>query len=482
MPLRTTSPTAPLFEVLTQKGIEEIHGTVLKVLGEIGLDFPHEEALALFKEAGATVQDTLVRLPEQLVMEALRETPASVTLYTRDGQPAMLLEGYEVHFGTYGTAPYFYDPYTGERKLSTRESIANAARICDYLPHVEWSMPMGVPSDVPIPVADRYQFYQAIINQQKPLYSSAYTAEGMADVVEMAAVIAGGKEALRQRPFFTTGIDPSSPLRYGDEVIGKLLVMAEAGLPIIFNPMPMSSGIAPATMAGTIVLALAEDLAGLTLAQLKNPGVPIIMGGVLTTMDMLTTVCTYGAPELSLMMAGITQMCRYYKVPSYGTAGCSNSKVVDPQAAIEATNSILTSALAGSNLIHDIAVVDTGMTVSLEALVMCDEIIAMTRRIAGGVAVNEDTLAYEVIKRAGPGGHFLEDEHTLRHFRAHHHSRLIDRQNYDSWLQSGGQDMNDRMREKVHWILASHQPEPLPEDILQELDRMLERFSAKLLD
>jgi len=480
MPLRTASPTAPMFEMLTQDGIEEIHQTTMKVLGEIGIDFFHKDALALLKKAGANVQGDRVRIPESLVRAALQEAPSTVTFYTRDGEPAMVLEGYEVHFGTYGTAPFFFDPHTGERRQSIRQSIADAAKVCDYLPHIEWSMPMGVPSDVPIPVADRHQFHQAIINQRKPLYSSAYTAAGMADVVEMAAVIAGGKEALRERPFFTTGIDPSSPLRYSEEVIGKLLVMADAGLPIIFNPMPMSGGLAPTTMASTIVVALAEDLAGLTLAQLKNPGVPVIMGGVLTTMDMRTTVCTYGAPELTLMMAGITQMCRFYDVPSYGTAGCSNSKVVDPQAAIEATNSILGSALAGSNLIHDNGVIDNGMTVSLEALVMCDEIIAMARRIAGGIAVNEETLAFDVMKKVGPGGHFLEEKHTLRHFREHHQSKLIDRQDYDSWIQAGAKTMNDRMREKVHWILDNYKPEPLPEDVLRELDRMLEQFSAEV--
>jgi trimethylamine--corrinoid protein Co-methyltransferase len=302
----------------------------------------------------------------------------------------------------------------------------------------------------------------------------------MAEVVEMAAVIAGGKEALRERPFFTTGINPGSPFCYGYEVIGKLLVMSEAGLPIIFNPMPMAGGTTPVTMASTIVVALVEGLAGLTLAQLKNPGVPVITGGVLTTMDMRTTVCTYGAPELTLLMAGITEMCRHYEVPSYGTAGCSNSKAVDPQAAMEATNSILGSALAGSNLIHDIGLVDTGMTVSLEAFVLSDEIISMVRRIAGGLLVDEETLAFDVMKKVGPGGHFLEEPHTLRHFREHHQSKLIDRQNYDGWVLSGAKTMNERMTEKVHWILENHHPDPLPEDVLQELDRMLERASAQL--
>jgi trimethylamine--corrinoid protein Co-methyltransferase len=268
-------------------------------------------------------------------------------------------------------------------------------------------------------------------------------------------------------------------LRYGREVIGKLFVMAEAGLPMIFNSCPMAGATAPVTLASTMVVALAEGLAALTLAQLACPGVPVIPGGGPTTMDMSTTVCAQGAPELTLLVAACAQMYRFYKIPSYGTAGGTNSKVVDPQAAIEATNSILTAALAGSNLVHCIGSIEDCLTVSLEAFVMGDEIIAMARRIAGGMAVNEETLAFDVLKQVGPGGHFIDQEHTLHHFREHHYSKMINRQMYDAWTLSGAKTMGDRMTEKVHWILENHHSEPLPEDVLGELDRILERAEAR---
>jgi trimethylamine--corrinoid protein Co-methyltransferase len=481
MPLTTKSRYAPLFRVLTEDGVQQIHETVVRVLSNIGVTFPHERAHVIFREAGAEVDGDQVRIPRELLMEALEEAPSSFTFYDRGGEPAMLLEPYEVHFGTYGTAPYWYNPWTGEREPSTLETISTTARVCDALPNVEWSMPMGVPSDVEVPVADRYQFFEAVTNNTKTLYSSTYTAEGMTDVVEMAAVVAGGRERLRERPFFTTGINPATPLQYGHEVTGKLLVMADAGLPMLFNPMPMAGGTTPATMASTIVIALAEGLAGSTLAQLVNPGVPVVTGGVVTIMDMRTTACAYGAPELTLMMAGITEMCRFYDVPSYGTAGCSNSKVPDPQAAIEATNSMLGSALAGSNLIHDIGLVDSGMTVSLEAFVMSDEIINMVRRIAGGIEVSAETLAYDVIARIGPGGHFLGEDHTLRHFREHHYSDLIDRQDFEGWTNSGSKTMNDLMTAKVDEILRTHYPEPLPEEKVREMERIIERARKRLL-
>jgi trimethylamine--corrinoid protein Co-methyltransferase len=480
MTITKRNPHAPLFRVLSEDGVQAINNTVIRVLSEVGVEFPHERAQDVFRKAGAKVDGKRIRIPAELLIDALQAAPSSFTFYNRDKTPAMNLEPFEVHFGTYGTAPYWYNPKTGERELSTLETIAVTARVCDALPNVEWSMPMGVPSDVEAPVADRHQFFQAVTNNTRTLYSSTYTAEGMADVVEMAAVVAGGLDELREKPFFTTGINPGSPLRYDHEVTGKLMVMADAGVPMLFNPMPMAGGTTPTTMASTVVIALSEGLAGITLAQLINPGVPVVTGGVLTTMDMRTTVCAYGAPELSLMMAGITEMCRFYEVPSYGTAGCSNSKVLDPQAAIEATNSLLTSAFAGSNMIHDIGLIDTGMTVSLEAFVMSDEIIKMVRRIAGGLEVSEETLAYEVIAEAGPGGHFLDRPHTLRHFREHHYSPLINRQNYDEWLTFGALTMNDQMTDKVQDILNNHFPEPLSEDVVRELEYIIDRATTRM--
>ena len=477
MPQSSISTYAPLFTFLTDKDIEKTHQAIMRVFEEVGVDFPHDEAKRLFKDAGALVTGDNVRMPEKLVMELLKRAPSSVTLYTRDGKPAMDLGGYEVHYGTYGTAPYAYDPYTHVRTLSTRKTIADAARICDYLPNIEWSMPMGVPSDVPVAVADRHQFYQAVTNFTKTLYSSTYTAEGLVDVIEMAAVIAGGKENLQKKPFFTTGINPSSPLRYDNEVIAKLLVMAEAGLPIVYNSCPMCSGTSPSTLAGTIVMAVVEGLAGAILAQLKNPGVPVIPGGGPSTMDMQTTAVGLGTPELGPLVAGCAQMFRFYNIPSYGTSGATNAKIVDTQAAVEFTNSILITALAGSNMVHCNGAVDSCMTVDLDAFILVDEIIAMARRISGGIEVSDETLAVDLIKKIGPGGHFLEEQHTLRHFREHHKSKLIDRQNYDGWVMTGSKTMNELMTEKVHWILENHHPTPLSKDVQSEVDRMMARFA-----
>lgn len=473
-----TSQTNPEFRILSQDQVQEIHLAALEVLSRIGVEIPNADALSLLEEAGADVSGTRARIPPYLVEEALKSAPSTVILYTRGGQPALHLEDRKVYFGTYGTAPYTYN-HTGERHLTIKQDIANAARICDYLPNVDWAMPMGVPADCPVPTADRHQFHAAILNQRKPLIASAYSVAGLADIVEMASVTAGGLEALRLRPFFGTPIDPSSPLRIGEVVAGKLLYMAERGLPIIFNPMPMCSGTVPSTMAGNLVVTAAEDLCGLVLAQTKRKGAPVIMGGVITIMDMSTGVCTYGAPELSMMMAAFAELAQYYKIPMYGTAGCSNSKLVDQQAAIESAISILMTALSGANLVHDIGVVDNAMTVSLEALVMCDEIIAMVKRIMGGIEVNRDTLAVEVLEKVGPGGHFLSEEHTLRHFKEHYRSKLIDRQNYDAWMESGALTMGDRMKAKVQQILAEYQPEPLPEDVQHELERIVRRADEK---
>ncbi|GAH32243.1 unnamed protein product, partial [marine sediment metagenome] len=208
--------------------------------------------------------------------------------------------------------------------------------------------------------------------------------------------------------------------------------------PIIHTPCIQSGASAPVTLAGALVSANAENLSSLVIAQLKREGVPFLMGGVLTIMDMRDAMMPYGAPELSLALSGFMDIAHYYGVPTWGTAGCSDSKLPDEQAAVEATFSCLFSMLSGANLVHDVGYLESGKTGALETIVMADEIIGYIKRIARGIEVNEETLAVDVIKEIGPGGNFLVHPHTLRNFRKElWEPDLSDRQTLSKWVEDG---------------------------------------------
>jgi trimethylamine--corrinoid protein Co-methyltransferase len=209
-------------------------------------------------------------------------------------------------------------------------------------------------------------------------------------------------------------------------------------------------------LAGVLTQSLAEGLVGIVLSQLKKKGAAMILGGVVTILDMSTTVMPYGAPEMVLLSAAQTEVCKQLRLPIFSTAGCGDSKVLDEQAAIEAAISVAVAALSGANLVHDVGYLESGLVGSLDMLVMSDEIISMVKRIVGGVVVDDEHLATEVIDRVGPGGNFLAEDHTLRHFkREFWFPNLLDRSRREAWEQHGSKTLGQRVRERVVDILES---------------------------
>ena len=455
------------FQMLSIEDIDHIHRATLRVLEKTGVKVYSNEAKKLLHDAGCKAgTDNSVKIPAYLVEEALRTVPPGYTLYDREGAPALKVEGHNVYFGTGVTNPTFRDYRTGDRHPTRVQDIADAAKVADYLPNIDWIMPLGSAHDTPTHASDVYEFEAAVNHTTKPIVFITHDVRGLKDVLEMCEAIAGGREQLEEKPFVVSYPEPTSPLVHTKEAADKLLYSAGRGIPIIYTPCPMSGSSAPVTMAGLLVQTNAECLSGLVMAQLKRKGVPFTVGGVLTIMDMSTGTVSYGAPELSLLLAGMADIAHYYKLPTWGTAGCSDSKVPDEQAAIEATFSSLINSLSGLNLVHDPGFLEGAMIGSLEMLVITNEIVGMIKRFMRGIPVNEETLAVEVIGQVGPGGHFLGEDHTLKHFRNEHwHPAIMDRQNYFAWEKSGSKTMGERVKEKLREILSHHQPKPLADDV-----------------
>ena len=315
-----------------------------------------------------------------------------------------------------------------------------------------------------------------VTNTTKPIVYTANGREDVADIIEMAEIVAGGAEALQNNPFLILYAEPSSPLQHSKTALQKLLLCAEKRMPAMYIPTVMLGASGPVTSAGSIIVANAEILSGLVMHQLKNKGAPFIYGGSAPSMDMRTTVCTYGSPEAFLNDAAIICMSRYYNLPDFCTAGCTDSQVFDQQAAMEASFGTLLLGLAGGTLIHDLGYMGAGMTSSMEMLVLTDEIAAMVRQILKGVEVSPVTMAMEVIRRAGPGGHFLTDSHTLDNFKTHlHFSDLLNRADFDNWKREGGRDFGEKANTKVRHILENRQVPPLPTEIINGLEDVIKK-------
>jgi trimethylamine--corrinoid protein Co-methyltransferase len=464
------------FQLLSEDQRHEVYLAALRVLQHTGIIIRSDLTLDLLEGHGAWVEGARARIPSFLVEQARRCASASFTLYGReqDGSRNLEISPNRTHYGPSITATHFLDPRTGERRRYVRDDAVAVARVCDALPHIDYVAAQGTISDVHPDLVEVYEFATLIANCRKPVMAWSNTLDGCRDIHRIAAVVAGGKEQLNRRPtYFFLGC-PISPLVVPREVAEQLTYCARHNIPYVFGPCPMCGATTPCTLASTLVVATAECLAALVIAQLVNPGTPFIMGGSLATMDMKTASMPYGAPELSLLCAAETEIARYLGLPAWSTAGVSDSKQVDEQAALEGAFNVMIASLSGADLIHNVGFIEGCLTGSLQYLVMMDEAIGYAKRILRGIEVTPETLAVDWIDEIGPGGNFLNTEHTLKHFRSEFwYPTLIDRQMREAWDTSGRKGMSVRVQEKLDQILDSHHTTTLSSELQVGIENVL---------
>lgn len=462
----------PKMTVLNPEQIKQIHGATLEVLERTGVKMTHPGGRELLDGVGAKVDGDRVRFPAWVVEDAIRKAPSRIVLGKRNGERSVILEGDNSWFGPSLDCIDYLDPLTDERMRFTSEHCRVTATLADYLPNFTWSMIIGMADDQPPDIADRVIVRKSLTYSTKPLVFCCKDTNSERDIFEMALLICGGRDKFEKAPTIVQYSEPISPLEYYDPAVDKMIYTAENGIPLINFPAPQACGSAPATLAGTIVQGSAESLSGLVLAQAAQPGAAFIYGAFTTIMDMKTSVFSYGAPEMTLMVAAMAQMAQHYDLPFFGTAGATDAKFCDPQAAAEATFQCLSAAAVGSGLVHDCSSwMDHGSLVSPAYMVLVNEILDNVNQYMQGISVSKDSLAIDLIDQVGPGGHYLQQQHTLEHFRDIKYSELFDRSIFAAWKEAGAHKFEDRLRGMTEQAMA-HQPEPLDPSVIKELDRM----------
>jgi trimethylamine--corrinoid protein Co-methyltransferase len=466
------------FRMLTDDQLEELYNGVLHVLEYTGLEVHHEQAREILKNAGAWVDGLRVRIPSYLVRKSLDLAPRSFAIFARDGNPKhdIHIGPGRAHFGPGPTCPNFIDVESMERRPYVKNDVPLVAKMVDALPNIDFCESLGTVSDVHHELGALYEFAGMFPNTSKPIVAWSYDKYDSAGIHEIAVAEAGGQEAFERRPNYIHYCEPLSPLVSTKEALDKLIFAAENRVPLIFTPCPIAGGTAPVTPAGIIIQGTAESWMGLVIAQALQPGLPYIMGGVFSAMDMSAMVLSYGAPELPLNMAGLTELAHYAGLPLWQTGGCTDSKTFDEQAIIEGSLSAYFSALTGGDLCHDVGYTESGMTGSVFQLCAMDESIGYSRRITRGIEVNEDTLAVDVIHDVGPNGHYLREPHTRRYYKSEFwYPNLCDRRNYEEWEEMGKKTFKDRTVARVQEILATHKPSP----IKPETEKVIEKALAE---
>ncbi len=464
------------FKPLTEESIDRVHQTVMQIIEEVGFEVNSETALQLFERAGAQVNREVcrVRLPQERTLELVRRAPSEIRLCGQDEKHDILLGGSRVYAGTGGTALYIYEPDTGQKRLATMEDLKRIAKLVDQLDNIHLFMLPTYPNELPVEQVDVNRFFAGLDNTTKHIMGGVYTLDGVKQVIRMAEMVAGSAEALRQRPIISMVTCSISPLRmdgrYGDLVVA----ISGSGIPLVCPAEPLCGATSPVTLAGNLVIQTVDSLMGVILTQIVNPGTPVIFGSVATNTDPRDLKYLAGSVEMGLINAAGAQMAQFYRLPFYATGGMTDSKVLDAQSGYESALTTLLCALAGANFIHDAAgLMEFALTMCYEKLVIDNEILGMVMRAVEGIRVDDDTLAFDLIRQVGPGGNFVTAKHTRRFMRSEHYQpSLSDRDSREEWEAEGGKVTWEKAAERVKELFASHNnslPAAIRQQVLSEI-------------
>jgi trimethylamine--corrinoid protein Co-methyltransferase len=465
-------------KVLSDQEIQSIHDATLGVLRDTGVRVRHDEVLKILAASGATVESSsqVARLPEALVMDCVARAGKRYVLYGRDprriarfGHGDLVLMSSPGQFG-------WIDSQSGQLRAATLQDARDAICLGDALANITIVGSMAQPKEVSEMYREVLLTAELVKGTTKPSRTWVYNGRTARYVMEIYRAIAGGEVALRARPMVEAFLEPISPLQLPQDGLDVAMEFVRAGQPVSIGPMAMTSGTAPATLAGTLAQENAEILAGVVVVQLLAPGTPITYGGIPHIMDPRTSICSFGSPEQALMAVAMVQMGRFYGFPVYINVGLTDSKTLDAQAGIEKSATLTLGALAGADMFGHAGICGTDHGGSLAWLVIDDELMSYVKRIARGFDVTPDTLAVDIVNAVGPAGSYLGEEHTVKHFRRELWlpPPTWTRQAWGVWESDRRSAMADRALDRVKHILATNKVEPVEEQMSHEIDRIVE--------
>lgn len=477
-------PASP-FKLLSEGQIEQLHEASLQILSRTGVQFDEPQALAYFRKAGARVEGNRVTIERDLIESCLNSAPFRYTLQARNPEHSVTIGGDSCAVMPGGGPPYVLD-LNGWRRPGTLADVENFARLSAISPEVQVVARKAVEAqDIPPAIRHLLCWEKILTLTDKPGQSGFPGGQAEAeDVLQMLALVFGGEEAINGTPLAHCSVNVNSPLRYDRPMLESLILFARYGQPVLISSFVLAGVSGPTTLAGTLAQHNAEVLAGLVLSQLVRPGTPVLYGTATSNIDMRNAAPAIGSPESSISIAVCAQLARFYGLPSRGGGALTDSPLPDAQSNYERAFTLLTSVLSGINfLMHGLGVLESYLTLSYEQFVIDLDLIGMVRHMVQPLLVSAETLALETIDQVGPGGFFLDVDHTLRHHRqAHFLPQIGLRQPYEQWMAEGSQDAVQRANRRCRELLESYQKPPIEPVTEGKLRDFVARRRVQLLD
>jgi trimethylamine--corrinoid protein Co-methyltransferase len=469
-----TNPKLRL-DILSPAEVQRIHDATLNIIENVGIRFPSKKALDIWEANGAIVdrESMIVKAKPHLIEAALKKAPPKYNLCARDPRQDLPLDGNHVFVGTDGCGIEIIDIHTGERRTSCLNDVGEVARVADAMEEVGFHWVSLSAQDAPVETRGLHEIKAIWENSTKHLQTESIYNEREARVaIEMASLIAGGKEALRKRPVLSLMQCTAPPLGHDGGSLDAALLAAEAGIPTGFMTMAAALTTGPATLAGVLAVGNAEVIAATALLQLASPGAPVFYAAAQTASDLRNGAYTGGGPEDFLFGAATNVLSDFYDIPLSMGSFATGAKEPNWQAGIENSLSTFMACVSMSDMLLGVGFLHGSRIWSYAEMMMDAEIFSIIHKTMQGIVVDDETLALETIAKVGPGGNFLSQKHTLKHMREVFLPQFMDRRPYNVWEEKKD-DARDWALEKARHILATHQPDLLDAKISAEMTKLI---------
>ncbi len=467
----------PSVSFLSQDMIKKIIDQAYDILCCKGIMFESENAINILAQGGAHVdRDTnLVLFTRDIIEKTLSQTCAAFRLYDSAGENTHKFENRNVHFTPGSSALYFLEGSKEIYRKPVTADYISYAKVVSQLPAIGAQSTAFIPSDVPDKMSDSYRLFLSLLYCKKPVVTGVFRVESFEVMKNFLLAVRGTAENLKSKPLAIFSCCPTSPLKWSHVTSQNLIDCAQYSIPVEIIAMPLAGFIAPVTLMGTLIQHTAETISGIILAQLVNPGTPVLYGGSPAIFDVRYQTAPMGAMETIMIDCAYNEIGKFLCMPTQAYIALSDAKLLDTQAGIETGMGATLAALAGINSISGPGMLDFENCFSIEKLVIDNEICAMTFRMLEGIAETEQQSLIPLIDELLLEGHLFTSEHTMTFLRSEHHypDKIIERSNRSRWIRDGELTVNQRAEIRVNDLLNSYETPPLPAESVKEIKKLM---------
>ncbi len=473
----------PVVKFLSEELVDRIIAEARSILGKLGVEIHNDGVVSMLSDHGARVdaKKNRVFITDKIIDKALETTPRQVKLYDVLGRETLDLSGHNVYFTPGSAAINILDGDSNETRRPTTADVVKYTKLVSRLDNIASQSTALVPADVHHNISDSYRLFLSLMFCEKPVVTGAFTIDAFNIMKDLQLAVRGTKEELQAKPLTVFSCCPTAPLKWSDVTSQNVVDCALYSIPVEYISMPLLGFVAPVTLVGSLVQHTAETLSGIVISQLSKPGAPALYGGSPAVFDVRYETTPMGAVETMMVDCAYNEIGKHLGLPTQAYIGLSDAKQFDAQAGLETSIGATLAALAGINNISGPGMLDFESCLSLEKLVLDNEIAGMTLRMIRGIEPKEDFPAAPRFEELLKDGHLLISKHSRRHLREEHYfpGPAIDRANRSRWQEEGGRTLCERAHSEVEKLVKECQPSALPDDIKKDMTRLMETEAAR---